>query len=574
MKRRSIKKPVWPRVLVFGALPMVLGLGGVQYLKWTDAIWLTDAGAFWPYVLSALSIGILVRIVHGPYEDVTGAVAAWLVLLVTWFYATMWFGATKVPTAAALVGGNGHVTLVREAIRTSEPDVWLLTRRPVTRLVQNVSGSFTASGLDVSYTFTPSYVGRQAHGTDLQPRLVAAAEPILAAAARESRTSRIAFLGDRGQQDAMIARICRAVSDGAAACPVKVKMSPTPEAAAYGGVWSQQYSEIEAIEEKHLPSLLHLLTQTEVSLGKRDQLFDLLLAEGGSASTLMQLAQKSQLLTDEQFDLVVARILSSRGEDYGDAAAVVANANRLGSNQRTALRGKAIDEARLATLLAHSASLRLTDAEIVRIAPRVIPALRSNPALAVRAIDLFGDRLPDAAQRAAVDGILDGKASYALTALERLNFSPELRQLLLKKVLAEAALDDFTTVRLNKTKLLEMLTPQEMRALVAVAVRRGEGSDRWHAFSVETLPVSAMTPGERHQLVNGLVFNSPKAALEFVSKNRDFLDAREVADVTRDYSRTVTRDFCLHLSHRNKNWKQNYFSEAQLQIFRDCAEGK
>lgn len=357
-------------------------------------------------------------------------------------------------------------------------------------------------------------------------------------------------------------------------CPIKMKMSPTPEAAAYGGTWSQQYSEIEAIEEKHLPSLVHLLTQTEVSLGKRDQLFELLLYKGNSASMLTQLAQKSQLLTDEQFTAVVARILSLPGADYGNAAAVVANVNRLGIEQRALLRAKAINEANLSTLLAQSASLRLTDAEIVRISHRVRPDLRSDPSLGVRAIDLFGDRLPAEAQRDAVDGILDAKASYALAALERLNFAPELRQLLLKKVLADGALDDFTTVRLNKSKLLEMLTPQEIRALVAVAVKRGEASDRWHSFSVETLPVSAMTPGERHQLVNGLVFNSPKAALEFVSKNREFLDAREVAEVTRDYSRTVTRDFCLHLSHRNTNWKQNYFSEAQLQIFRDCAEGK
>ena len=33
-------------------------------------------------------------------------------------------------------------------------------------------------------------------------------------------------------------------------------------------------------------------------------------------------------------------------------------------------------------------------------------------------------------------------------------------------------------------------------------------------------------------------------------------------------------DFCLHLSHRNKNRKTDYFSEAQLQIFRDCAQSK
>lgn len=559
---------------MFGALPPLLGLGGVQYLRLTDAAWLTDAGGFWPYVLVALSAGILVRIVYGPYREITSGVVAWLVLLVAWFYAPMWFMATKVPTSAAVIGSTGQVTLVRDAARSTEPEVWLLTRRSSTRIVHNVHGSFRSSGVEIGYAYAPAYIARQRHGADLQPQLVEAAGPVLAAVARESRTAKIAFIADRTAQDTVLARICNATVGAGETCPIKMKMTPTPEAAAYGGTWSAQYSEIEAIEEKHLPSLLHLLTQTEVSLGKRDHLFTLLLDLGGSGATLAQLAQKSQLLSDEQFDAVIERLLSSPGEDCGDAAAVVASVNRLSEPQRIALRIKAVAEARLAALLVNAAAVRLTDAEIARLAPRIGPALRSDPSLAVRAIDVFGDRLPPEAQRDAVEGILDGKASYALAALERLNFSGALRQRLLKKVLAEAVLDDFATVRVNKTKLVEMLTPQEMRALVAVSVKRGEASDRWHAFSVETLPVSAMTPGERQKLVNGLVFNSPKAALEFVSKNRDFLDPAEVAEVTRDYSRTVTRDFCLHLSHRNTNWKQAYFSEAQLQIFRDCAAAK
>jgi hypothetical protein len=84
----------------------------------------------------------------------------------------------------------------------------------------------------------------------------------------------------------------------------------------------------------------------------------------------------------------------------------------------------------------------------------------------------------------------------------------------------------------------------------------------------------ALTTAERQSLLNGLLFKSPKSALEFVSQNRLYLAPAEVNEVTRDYTRTITGDFCLHLSHRNKNWRTNYFSEDQLQIFRDCADAR
>lgn len=574
MKRPSILKEFWPRALVFGLLPVALGLGGALYLRFNDYAWLTDAGPFWPYTLVAVSAGILFRIVYGPYEEITGAVVAWLILLATWFYAPLWFTAIKVPTTAALVANDGHVTLVRDAARSGESDLWLLTRRATTRIVLNVSGKFVSNGFEISYGYAPAYIRARSTGEDLAPRLAMAADPVLSTAASENRTAKIAFLASKAAQDGTLREICRAAVDSADACPIKLSMAPTQEAVALGGTWSSQYSEHEALEERHLPSLVHLLTQTDVSLAKRDLVFGLLFDLNPSAATLAQLAQKSQSLTDEQFDDVIKRLVACSGEDCGDAAVVAAGVNRLSGSQRAVLRSKIVDDAGLLAIITNAAALRFNDAEIARLALRLRPKLRSDPSLAVRALEIFGDRLPIEAQRDAASGILDAKASYALAALERLNFSPELRQVLLKKVLVDAVLDDFATVRLNKTKLIEMLTPQELRALVAVSVKRGESSDRWHAFSVDTLPVSAMTAGERHQIVNGLVFSSPKSALEYVSKNREFLDPNEVAEVTRDYSRTVARDFCLHLSHRNKNWKQNFFSEAQVQIFRDCADGK
>lgn len=574
MKRPSFSNGLWIRVLEFGILPLVLGVGGGIALKWHGIVWLSDAGGFWPYVLVATSIGIAIRLAYGPYEDATSGVMAWLVLVAAWFYAPLWLAAVKVPTTAALVDGRGRVHVVRDEVRTVDPAVWLLTRTAGMRIVRNVSGKFESNGLDVTYAYAPPYVATRANGEDIEPPLVQAAAPLLAAVANANRTSKIAFLADRQAQDALLARICAGATGGAARCPIKLSIAPTQEAAALGGLWSSQYSEIEAIEEKHLASLVHLLTQTDVSLVKRDMVFALLLDLHPTGAALAQLAQKSQSLTDDQFDQVIARLLSCAGEDCGDAAAVIASVNRLGEPQRRLLRAKAVDEAKLSALLVNAAALRLSDGEIARFAPRVRIALRSEPSLAVRALDTFGERLPGEAQRDAVEGLLDAKPAYALAALERLNFAPELRQLLIRKVVADGSLDDFANARVNKTKLLEMLTPQELRALIEVSVKRGEGSERWHAFVVESLPVSGMTSEERHRIVNGLVFASPKSALEYVSKNREFLDQGEVAEVTRDYSRTVNRDFCLHLSHRNKNWKQNFFSEAQLQIFRDCAAGK
>ena len=75
-------------------------------------------------------------------------------------------------------------------------------------------------------------------------------------------------------------------------------------------------------------------------------------------------------------------------------------------------------------------------------------------------------------------------------------------------------------------------------------------------------------------LLTELLFRNPKAAFEFVSENRRHLESAEVDEITREYARGISTDMCLHLSHRNRLRKMEYFSEAQLQIFRDCAEAK
>jgi hypothetical protein len=233
-----------------------------------------------------------------------------------------------------------------------------------------------------------------------------------------------------------------------------------------------------------------------------------------------------------------------------------------------------LGDASIATLLANAVPLRISDLDIAQLAPRMRPAFMADPSVAVRALEVFGERLPTAIQGDAVAEIVKAKPSYALAALRHVNFSTELRRDLMRKVLSDAGHDDFSTAGLSKEKLQGMLTPTEMRALIAMAVKRSETSSQWLSFALGSLPMGAMTPAEQKSLLSEVLFNSPKTALEFVSENRRYLEPAEVNEVTRDYARTITTDLCLHLSHRNKNRKMAYFSEAQLQIFRDCADSK
>jgi hypothetical protein len=95
--------------------------------------------------------------------------------------------------------------------------------------------------------------------------------------------------------------------------------------------------------------------------------------------------------------------------------------------------------------------------------------------------------------------------------------------------------------------------------------------------SGSTLPsgiaIRAMTVGERRRSSRRLIFSSTKSALEFVSEHRRYLGP-PMSEVTHDYTKTIAPDMCLHLTHRNASRGIDYFSEAQLQIFRECAQAK
>ena len=134
----------------------------------------------------------------------------------------------------------------------------------------------------------------------------------------------------------------------------------------------------------------------------------------------------------------------------------------------------------------------------------------------------------------------------------------------MQKVIADASLDDLGAAKLSRENLEDILTPAEVRPFIASAVRKSESSKEWLDFAVRVLPIRAMTIPERKTIVNELMFVSTKFALEFVSENRPYLEAADVREVTHDYTKTIERDMCLHLTHRNASRGVEYFSEAQL----------
>lgn len=573
MKRPSRWQSRKSRAVVFGLLPCLLGLGAVQYLRWTDAVWFTIAGWFWPIFLSSVSVALLIKLIFSPFEDKTSAISAWLTLVVTWFYVPMWTTAIQVPRSAAVTDPYGNVYLASRATRDPGYTIWLLTNGPGIRIVHDVEGQVTASLLVLEYKFAEPYIAARRDHDDLLESLSKAASAVLQEEARKPRSARVALLEDASVGKNVLEKICRAAVRDQSPCPIRMSLSPGENATAPGATWSKLHTEQEAIRERHLPSLVRLLTQSDTPLANQDRVFALLLECADSISPISEVAQKPNGLSDDQFAKLIARILASP-ESGNDAAAIVARVSRLKPEQRRALRAKALDEAGIATLFEQAASLHITDQELAQLALRARAAFSADPGVAVRALELFGGRLPPETQRDAVGGIVSARASYALSALAHVNFSSELRQALMKKVLTDANYEDFAKAQLTKETLQGMLSPAELRSLIEMAVKRSETSESWMNFTLNSLTVSEMTPTERRSLLTGLLFKSPRAALEFVSENRRYIEPAEVNEVTRDYTHTIAADLCLHLSHRNANRRMEYFSEAQLQIFRDCAEAK
>ena len=573
MESSSKRHDVMMMATVFGIIPCILGVGIGQYLRWSGTIWLTDAGSFWPIVCLGASLATFLKLAITSARDRTLHAFAWLVITWTWLYAPFWLTAIEVPQSSAVINKNGRVFIASEAVRHPDTKVWLLTGRAGNRIVRNVAGTVATNAVDVKYRFAEPYIATRSDEEDISKPLVSAANSALAAEAKKSRTARIALFEAREVHDRLLDTICRAITQGAIPCPVKLTLSPQSAATVVGGVWSKRYTEQEAIAEKHLPTLVQLLTQDNSRLVGRDVVYGLFMELAGSTGELARVARKSRMLNDYQFDELIRRILAAP-DGANEALGILAEVNRLNQEQRQALRAKAFREANVALIIKNVVPLRISDAELAQLAVRMRDAFETNPGVAASALEIFGERLPQETQYDAVRSLIKARASYAFAGLRYLNFSSPLREALLRKVVAEANLDDLDTSGLSREKLEDMLAPAELRPLIASVIRKCGSSKEWLNFAVRVLPVHAMTVGERKTLVNELMFSSIKSALEFVSENRFYLEAGDVSEITLDYTKTIARDMCLHLTHRNTTRGIDYFSGAQVQIFRECAQAK
>jgi hypothetical protein len=573
MEHLPTRRKALAAVTLFGVIPCLLGVGIGLYLRWRGTVWLSSAGAFWPVVCLMTSVAVLVKLAVAPSRDGTARLFGWLVLTWTWLYFPLWYLAPEIPQSSAVVPGDGRVYVAAEWARQPSDKVWFLTRRAGDRIVRKVAGTVAVHAVDVQYRFSDSYISGRSNEEDLSTALTGAASALLAGEAAMPRTRRIALFEQREVHEQFLATLCKAVAPTEARCPLKLSLSPQGEATVPGEVWSKTFTEQEAIDERHLPTLVQLLTQDSSRLVDRGKVFALFMGLAASPEALATVARKSSALDASQFDQLIKRILATPG-CANEAVSVLAKVNRLTEEHRRELRAKVLREASLSLIASSAMALRISDPEVEQVALRMHVSSELTPDVALVALEKFGERLPVEAQHEAIVAIVKANASYAFAALRHVNFSSTWRQKLLSKIISDATYEDFEAARLSREALEELLTPAEMRPLVASVIKRSESSAKWLGFAVRVLPVRAMTPPERKAVLDGLMFESTKSALEFASEHRQYLEADEVDAVTTDYARTVAPDFCLHLSHRNKNRKTDYFSEAQLQIFRDCAQPK
>ena len=100
-----------------------------------------------------------------------------------------------------------------------------------------------------------------------------------------------------------------------------------------GSVWSKTYTEQEAVDEQHLPTLIQLLTQENSRLVDRDRVFALLMDLAVAADDLAKVARKSRMLNERQFDDLIKSILVLPG-GADEAVGILIEAVRLKQDRR------------------------------------------------------------------------------------------------------------------------------------------------------------------------------------------------------------------------------------------------
>jgi hypothetical protein len=576
------KQVIGSIVIVLGLLPCLLSTGVGYYLKMNGTVWLSDTSGVWPVVCVLMSAGLIVSIVDSIQEKMNARQVTFFNLLrlgtyslvvfafVGWssLYFTLWLGASKVPYSTAIVS-HGVAHKVSDSFHGGIGSVLLMTGRSGKKFVRNVEGRVSAQSMEAQYTFDKAFVATRMNEEDLSTIVVASLNTILAPMAKKSRTERVQLLTQGGLEQ-INESVCRLIMRGDAGCPLSLKLTPVSDSTMRSQVWSTEYSEAEAIAERHLPTLIQLLTNESLGLAERDTAYELFMECATQVEQFGIVARTSRTLKEKQFDELLDRILAA-ADGGNEAGNTLITVKQLSQQQREKLREKALSDASVEFIVKQAAKMRLTDADVARLSPRMQSVVAQNPSVAVSILDVFGERLPKEAQNASVEAIAHAEVGYAIEALRSLNFSTEFRERLMNRILSAAASDEKDLLSVSKEKLEAGLTLQEFEALTAALIRNNAISGKRLDFVVQMLPVLAMTHSEQKTVVDELMFVSTKTALEFVSVNHKYLERTIVNDVTRDYVKTIDREFCLHLTHRNRNRRVEFFSQDQIQIFQECA---
>ena len=283
---------------MFGIIPCVLGVGIGQYLRLSGVIWLTDAGGFWPVVCLGASLATFINLAVTSVRDRTLEVCAWLVITWTWLYFPFWLTAAEIPQSSAVVSRDGRVSIAGDSARQPGNKVFLLAGRGGNKIVRNVTGTATINSLEVKYRFAEPYIAGRRDEEDVSKPLIGAVSSALAVESTKSRSARIALFETPKAHGRLIEDICRAVVQDGGACPIKLTLTPQVAAKNVGGVWSKHYTEQEAINEKHLPTLVQLLTQDNSQLGARDAVYSLFMEIADAPGEMAKVARRSRMLDE------------------------------------------------------------------------------------------------------------------------------------------------------------------------------------------------------------------------------------------------------------------------------------
>ena len=260
---------------VYGIVPCILGIALGQYVRLSGYVWITTAGGFWPVFCLLVSLFACLYLVMAKVNDRTLRLSAWLMLTWTWLYIPFWLAAVDLPRASAVVGADGRVSMVSAWARADGDRALLFAGRGGNKIIRNVEGSATIHAVDMKYRYSEPYIASRRDGDDLAIPVVDAMAAALAVEVARPRLARIALFETKEVHSRFLADVCDNVVHGKGSCPLNLTLTATAAATLPGGLWSKQFTEQEAITERHLPALISLLTQDNLRVVRKDVVYAL-----------------------------------------------------------------------------------------------------------------------------------------------------------------------------------------------------------------------------------------------------------------------------------------------------------